>query len=82
MDCNYFSIGGVGAFNMNNGVVDQAFYNCGELTSVVLPDSMTKIGEWMFYNCSRSMPGSHPPVSIHTTENQRIKLYGVFKGKE
>lgn len=34
------------------GVADQAFYDCWELTSVVLPDSMTAIGEHMFYNCS------------------------------
>ena len=34
------------------GVADRAFYGCRELTSVVLPNSMTTIGENMFYNCS------------------------------
>ena len=30
----------------------RAFYNCGSLTSVVIPNSVTSIGDRAFYNCS------------------------------
>ena len=33
-------------------IYDSAFYNCGSLTSITLPDSVTSIGERAFYNCS------------------------------
>ena len=34
------------------GVCDRAFYGCNEITSVVLPNSMTRIGYEMFANCT------------------------------
>ena len=30
---------------------DDAFYECGELTSVVIPNSITVVGDQAFYNC-------------------------------
>jgi hypothetical protein len=39
---------------MGNGVVtigDRAFYNCGALPKLSIPDSVTSIGRHAFYGC-------------------------------
>lgn len=50
------------------GVDDNAFMNCIELTSVVLPDGIKKIGEKAFYHCSQlvsvNMPRSLKDLGI------------------
>ena len=33
-------------------------------------------------NRSRGVPGSHPYVSEHTAEYQRVAICGIFKGKK
>ena len=33
-------------------ISDKAFYNCSNLTEIVIPNSVTSIGNYAFYNCS------------------------------
>ena len=33
-------------------IADDAFYNCASLTSVIIPDSVTSIGEGAFISCT------------------------------
>ncbi|MCL2813959.1 MAG: leucine-rich repeat protein [Oscillospiraceae bacterium] len=40
-----------------------AFYNCGGLTEISLPDSLIGIGEWAFYNC-RNLTGIIIPEGV------------------
>ncbi len=32
-------------------IADRTFFRCYGLTSIVIPDSVTKIGNYAFYNC-------------------------------
>ncbi|MBO4741796.1 MAG: leucine-rich repeat domain-containing protein, partial [Bacteroidales bacterium] len=49
-----------------------AFFNCGELTSVTIPNSVTSIGEYAFYQCegltSVTIPNSVTSIGEHAFE--------------
>lgn len=62
-----------GTFKIRQGtpeIADYAFYNCGRLTGVRIPDSVRRIGSYAFYRCSRlkkvSVPDSVTELGTNT----------------
>ncbi len=46
---------GIGKIVFNGNITkigNKAFYNCGKLTSITIPDSVTSIDDYAFYKCS------------------------------
>ena len=64
----------------------QAFYGCKELTTIVLPDGVTGIGEWAFYNCtsliSIAIPESIKTIGYYAFQNCNSLVYVFYSGLE
>ena len=74
VDCDESASGELVIPSVYNGkpvtsIGDQAFYACGSLTSVTIPDSVTSIGNQAFYDCS-SLTNVTIPDSVTSIGDQ------------
>jgi hypothetical protein len=65
-----------------NSIPEQAFYQCGYITSITLPASVTSIGSQAFYNCtsltSVTFNGTIPQANFSSTNSFPGDLYTKF----
>ena len=52
-------------------ILQSAFYNCSELTSITIPDKVTYIGQIAFYNCSELTSITYKGIN-YTSETELI----------
>ncbi|PXA02865.1 hypothetical protein DDZ13_14945 [Coraliomargarita sinensis] len=59
----------IGGKNVTS-IGDRAFYDCDQLTSVVIPETVDEIGEWAFFRCyslaSASLPDNITTIRLNT----------------
>jgi hypothetical protein len=58
-------------------VGDYAFYDCGGLTSVTIPNSVTSIGKYAFYHCDRMNSIDIPGSVISIGESAFACCFGI-----
>jgi hypothetical protein len=56
---------------------DRAFYNCGGLTNISIPGSVTYIGDMAFYGCS-----SLNSIDVAHTNKEYVSIDGILYNKE
>ena len=58
-------------------IVQKAFYGCTSITSVVIPSSVTSIGEWAFYGCTNLTSAPIPSSVTSIGERAFQGCYGL-----
>lgn len=59
-----------------------AFENCGNLRSIVIPDSVVSIGDSAFADCDNIVSASMPTIAISAIPKEKLETLAITSGAE